>query len=107
MNKPVLPDPKVLCTFRWPQSVCTAQLGFLKGNISSGLVSSGDLGWYPQRGPDDSAVREWDPISPPWQVLGSILQIPDGWATVVNMVAASTAVRGIFDQGLAVCQVLS
>lgn len=58
LNKPVPSDPKILCAFRWPRPVWIAQLGFLSGNISSGLVSSGDLGWYPQRGLDDSADRE-------------------------------------------------
>lgn len=75
MNKPALCDPNILCPFQRPRPLCIAQLGFLSGNISPGLVSSGDLGL------DDSADGEGDPLPPPWQALDPILQIADDWAS--------------------------
>ena len=56
LNKPALCNPNILGTIQWPRPLCIAQLGFLSGNISSGLVAGGDLGWYLQRGLDDSGV---------------------------------------------------
>lgn len=45
-----------------PGTLCIAQLGFLSGNISSGLMAGDDLGWYLQRGLDDSgAIHKMGP----------------------------------------------